>query len=168
MKQINQKVYYVVYGAVIAALYVALTMVFAPISFGPIQFRISEALCVLPIFTVSAVPGIGIGCLIANFLGGAPMPDVIFGTLASVIGAIGTYALRNRRSLAWLPPVISNALIIPFVLIYAYQIPDAWWFLVLTVGVGEVFAIGLLGNLLRLTIEKYEHIIFKHNWRENA
>lgn len=168
MNQLNKNVYHVAYGAVIAALYVVLTLVFAPISFGAIQFRISEALCILPVFTFSAVPGIGIGCLIANFAAGAPLPDVIFGTLASVIGALGTYALRNRRNLAWIPPVISNAIIIPFVLIYAYQVPDALWFLMLTVGIGEVFAVGLLGNALRVAVEKYEPIIFKYIWRGNV
>ncbi len=168
MNQINNNVYHVVYGAIIAALYVVLTLVFAPISFGAVQFRISEALCILPVFTFSAVPGIGIGCLIANFMAGAPMPDVIFGTLASLIGAFGTHALRNRRNLAWTAPVISNAVIIPFVLIYAYQLPDALWFLILTVGIGELFAVGLLGNALRMAVEKYENIIFKHNRRGNV
>lgn len=168
MNQLNKNVNHVVYAAVIAALYVVLTLSFAPISFGAIQFRVSEALCILPIFTFSAVPGIGIGCLIANFVAGAPMPDVVFGTMASLIGAFGTYYLRNRRNLAWLPPVISNAIIIPFVLKYAYNLNDAIWFLVLTIAIGEVFAVGILGNVLRLAVEKYEHILFKQNWRGNV
>ena len=91
----NSPVLTLVYGAAIAAIYVVLTMVFLPISFGPIQFRISELLCVLPYFTPAAIPGLFIGCLLANFLGGAAALDVIFGSIATLIGAVGSYLLRK-------------------------------------------------------------------------
>lgn len=174
-------VYLLCYAAVIAAVYVVLTLAFAPISFGPIQFRISEMLCVLPAFTFAAVPGVAIGCLLANILGGAMMPDIIFGTLATLIGAIGTYLLCRTckkgsvgeaapetlrlGSLRWrmravLPPIVSNAVIIPLVLKYAYHLGDAVWFMVLTVGLGEVLAVGVLGNVLIGILSRYRRQLF--------
>ncbi|MBR4393765.1 MAG: QueT transporter family protein, partial [Oscillospiraceae bacterium] len=110
-------------GAVIAALYVALTIVFAPISFREVQVRIAEALTILPLFSGAAVPGLYIGCLLANFIGGAAVPDIIFGSLATLIGAVGTRMLRNKKPvLGVIPPILSNTLIIPFVLRYAYAV----------------------------------------------
>ena len=82
-------------AAIIAAVYVALVLLFKPISFGAIQFRIAEALCILPFFSFSAVPGLALGCLLGNFFSGAAMPDVIFGTLATLLAAILSYKLRN-------------------------------------------------------------------------
>ena len=97
MKESNKKsVYLLTQGAAIAAIYIVLTLVFAPISFGPVQFRISEALCVLPFFTPAAIPGLFIGCFLSNLLAGAMTMDVIFGSLATLIGAVGSYALRRN------------------------------------------------------------------------
>ena len=141
-------------GAAIAAVYAALTYVTAPISFSAIQFRVSEAFCILPVFTAAAVPGVTVGCFLANFLAGAAPMDVVFGTLATFIGAIGTRALRKAGPLAAIPPIVSNALIIPFVLRYAYDVPDLIPFMMLTVGMGEVISVGLLGNLLRIALIK--------------
>lgn len=149
-----------VYGAAIAAIYVVLTMIFQPISFGPIQFRISEALCVLPYFTPAAVPGVFIGCLISNVLGGAVIMDVVFGSLATLIGAIGSRLLRENRYLVSLPPIVSNTLIIPWVLKYAYGAGDMIWFMMITVGIGEILAIGVLGQLLITALDKYKDVIF--------
>ena len=95
MRESNKNVYLIVHGAAIAAIYVALTMIFAPISFGPVQFRISEALCVLPFFTPAAVPGLFIGCLLSNLFCGSAMLDVVFGSLATLIGAVGSCAATN-------------------------------------------------------------------------
>ena len=92
----NKTVYFVAYGAVIAAIYTVLTLVFAPISFGPVQFRIAEALCILPFFTPAAVPGVFIGCLLSNLLCGAAPLDIVFGSLATLIGAAGCYGLRGN------------------------------------------------------------------------
>ena len=149
-------------AALIAALYVVLTMVFAPISFREIQVRISEALTILPAFTPAAVPGLFIGCLLANLLGGAAVPDVIFGSLATLIGAFFTWKLRNKHPfLAPVPPILSNMLIIPFVLRYAYGVPMAIPLMMLTVGFGEVLSCGVLGMLLYYALKKSQKQLFK-------
>ena len=112
-------------SAAIAAIYVALTMIVAPIAFGPIQFRISEALCVLPYFLPGAVPGITIGCFLANLLCGAAPLDVVFGSIATLIGALGSYYLgKKSKWLVCVPPILSNTIIIPWVLRYAYGSTD--------------------------------------------
>lgn len=162
MKKNNKTVYFMTYGAMIAAIYVALTMLFAPISFGPVQFRISEALCILPFFTPAAVPGLAVGCLLSNIFCGAMMPDIIFGTLATLIGAAGSYALRKNKWLVCIPPIVANALIIPFVLRFAYGAEDLIPYMMLTVGIGEVLAVGFLGSALMLALDKYKGLIFKN------
>ena len=154
---------FLVQGALIAALYVALTMMFAPISFGPVQFRISEALCILPFFTPAAIPGLFLGCLISNLLGTAVIMDVICGSLATLIGAVGSYWLRQHKYLVCLPPIRANTLIIPWVLRYAYGSTDLVPFMMLTVGIGEVLAIGVLGNGLLALLERYKYVIFRQS-----
>ena len=100
-------------AAIIAAAYAALTLALAPISYSVMQVRISEALCVLTLFTPAAVPGLTIGCLIANLLGPNGVWDVVFGTLATVIGVVGIYLLRNKNFfIAMLPNIISNGVVI--------------------------------------------------------
>ena len=116
--------YFMTYAAAISAIYIVLTMVFAPISFGPIQFRISEALCILPFFTPAAIPGLFIGCFLSNLLCGAAVLDVVFGSIATLIGAAGSYALRRNRWMVCVPPILSNTIIIPWVLRYAYGSAD--------------------------------------------
>ena len=137
-------------GGVIAALYVALTYLanLLGLASGAIQIRLSEALTILPVFTGAAVPGLAVGCVLANLLTGCAAWDVVFGSLATLIGAVGTRLLRKKPLLAWIPPVLSNAIIVPIILIKVYGVPDAWWYLVLTVGAGEVIACGVLGLLL--------------------
>ena len=137
-------------GGVIAALYVVLTYLanLLGLASGAIQIRLSEALTILPVFTGSAVPGLAVGCVLANLLTGCAAWDVVFGSLATLIGAVGTRLLRKKPLLAWIPPVLSNAIIVPIILIKVYGVPDAWWYLVLTVGAGEVIACGVLGLLL--------------------
>ena len=164
MKNITTKM--MAQGAVIAAVYVILTLAFAPISFGAVQFRISEALCILPFFTVAAVPGVSIGCLLANILAGAALPDIVFGTLATLIGAIVSYRLRNiSKWLVCIPPILANAIIIPFVLKFAYGLTDLIPYMMLTVGIGEVLAVGVLGNLLMLALEPKSSFIFRNENR---
>ena len=150
-----------VYGALIAAIYVVLTLMFRPISYGPIQFRISEALCVLPYFLPAAIPGVFIGCLISNLLGGAVLMDVVFGSLATLIGAVGSWMLRKNRWMVSVPPIVSNTLIIPWVLKLAYGSEELVWYMMVTVGIGEILAIGVLGQLLITVLDKYKNIIFK-------
>jgi citrulline cluster-linked protein len=149
-------------SALIAAVYVALVLLFKPISFGAIQFRIAEALCVLPFFSLSAVPGLALGCLLGNFFSGAAMPDVIFGTFATLLAAILSYKLRTvSKWLVCLPPILANAIIVPFVLQYAYGVTDGYFFLFATVGIGEILAVGVLGNVLLLALEGKKELIFR-------
>lgn len=143
-------------AGIIAALYVVLTMISATLglSSGVIQFRISEALTVLPYFTPAAIPGLFLGCLIANILSGSIVVDVIFGSVATLVGAIGSYILRKYKYLVALPPVISNMVIVPFVLKYAYHLDDAMWFMAITVGIGELVCCCGLGNMLLYSADK--------------
>ena len=162
MRESNKNVYLIVHGAAIAAIYVALTMIFAPISFGPVQFRISEALCILPFFTPAAVPGLFIGCLLSNLFCGSAMLDVVFGSLATLIGAVGSWHLRRHKWLVCLPPIIANTLIVPWVLRYAYGAPDLIIYMIGTLGIGEILAVGVLGNTLLAALDRYKGIIFRH------
>ena len=147
-------------AAMIAAIYVVLCLVFEPISYGAIQTRVAEALTVLPFFTPAAIPGLFIGCLLANFLGGAAALDVIFGSIATLIGAVGSYLLRKNRYLVSVPPILANMIIVPWVLRFAYGSEDMIWFSTITVGIGEILAIGLLGQILLSVLIRYQHVIF--------
>ncbi len=158
----KQNVLFTTQAAMIAAIYVVLTLVFAPFSFGEVQIRISEALTILPVFTPAAIPGLFVGCLIGNFAGGAILPDVIFGSIATLIGAFFTYKLRNqKRILAPVPPILANILIVPLVLRYAYGVALPIPFLMLTVGIGEVISCGVLGLLIAAALSRYQSTIFK-------
>ena len=118
----NKKVLFLTQAAVIAAIYVVLTIFISAFNLasGAIQVRISEALTILPFFTPAAIPGLAIGCLLSNLLTGAAVYDVVFGSLATLLGAVGTYLLPKHKFLCTLPPVIANMVIIPFVLRYGY------------------------------------------------
>ncbi len=147
-------------GGVIAALYVALTYIAAVfgLASGAIQVRLSEALTILPVFTSTAIPGLAVGCVLANLLTGCAPWDVVFGSLATLLGAVGTRVLKNKPYIAWIPPVMANAIIVPFVLQKVYGVEDAWWYLALTVGAGEVIACGILGILLYHSIKKIPNL----------
>ena len=158
----NQKVYFIVHASVIAALYVVLTFLANALGLAnhPVQVRFSEALTVLPYFTPAAIPGLVIGCLLSNILTGCALPDIIFGTLATLIGAVFTYLLRKTKWLAPLPPIASNTVIVPFILYYAYGFKPLWLSF-LTVGIGEIISCGILGLLLLQVLKKYgNHIPF--------
>ena len=162
MKNRDPKVLRITQGAVIAALYVVLTLVFAPISFGPVQVRIAEALCILPMFTPAAIPGLFIGCLIANLIGGGIMLDVIFGSIATLIGAVFGYMPRSNRWLVPLPAIIANTLIVPFVLRYGYGVVDiAIPVLMFQIMVGEIAGCFVLGEILCTALQKKADRIFK-------
>ena len=160
--QKDQKTQYYIYAAVIAALYVVLTYLAwgFDLASGAIQCRVSEALTVLPFFTPAAVPGVTVGCFLANLLMGSPLPDVVFGTLATFLGALGTWAVRRNRYACSVPPVIANALIIPFVLRFAYGVPDAVPLLILTVGAGELIACVLFGQMLITALMPFRSVLF--------
>ena len=150
----------ITFGGVIAALYVVLTLVANAfgLASGAIQVRISEALTILPVFTAAAIPGLTVGCVLANIITGCLPWDIVFGSLATLIGAAGTRLLRKKPLLAWIPPVISNMAIIPVVLQRVYGVPDAWWYLVLTVGAGEVISCGILGMLLYHSAKRFPQL----------
>ncbi len=159
----NSKALFITHAAIIAALYVVLTYLASVLglSNGAIQIRFSEALTILPFFTPAAIPGLFIGCIIANILAGAVVWDVVFGSLATLIGAVFTYLLRKKTKwLAPLPPIIANTIIVPYVLVYAYGVPDGLPFLMLTVGIGEVISCGILGMVLLKCLERYRNHIF--------
>lgn len=147
-------------GALIAAVYVVLTLLFAPISYGPLQVRIAEILTILPMFTFSAVPGLFIGCLLANLIAGAAAIDVWLGSLATLIGAALGYVLRRSRWLVPLPTVIANALIIPVVLKYGYGIVEFPYPLqALYIGIGEILGCFVLGELLATALLKRKDLL---------
>lgn len=152
----NSKVKNITHSAIIAALYVVLTLAaqLLGLASGAIQVRFSEALTILPVFTSAAIPGLAIGCLISNIIAGGVIWDIIFGTFATLIGAVGTYILRKHRWASPIPPIVANAVIVPFVLIYAYGATEALPFLMLTVGIGEVISAGVLGTVLLKTLDK--------------
>ena len=156
----NKTVLFVTKAAMIAAVYVVLTIVLAPISFGQVQLRVSEALTIMPVFTAAAIPGVFIGCLIGNILGGAVLPDIIFGSLATLVAAVISYKLRGKGLLiASIPPVVVNMLVVPFVLKYAYSVPLPIPFMMLTVGAGEVVSCCILGGGLGKLLHKNKFIL---------
>ena len=148
-------------AGIIAAIYVVLTLIFAPISFGSVQLRVAEALTILPMFTSAAVPGLFVGCLVANILGGAVLWDIIFGSTATLIGAYFSYKLKGKRWLVPIPAIISNTVIIPFVLKYAYGIDIPLVLQMLYVFAGEVGGCFVLGELLASALIPYREKLFR-------
>ena len=161
--QTNQNSKRIAHGAMVAALYVVLTLVFAPISFGAVQLRVSEALSIMPMFGFSAVWGLFVGCLLANILGGAVLLDVIFGSLATLIGAIGGYLLRKNRWLVPVPAIVSNAVIVPFVLKYGYGVDMPIWIMMLYVAAGEIISCYILGEIFASILKKNKNVFRKVN-----
>lgn len=161
MNMKNKSTLFLVQAALIGAVYVVLTLVFAPFSYGEVQVRVSEALTILPYFTPAAVPGLFVGCIIANILGGGIPVDIIFGSIATLIGAVFTYQLRNSSKwLAPVPPIAANAVIVPFVLYYGYGVNLPIPLMMLTVGAGEVVSCGVFGMILLTALSKYKDTIF--------
>jgi uncharacterized membrane protein len=145
------KVSDVAYGGMIAALYVAVTILFAPISYGEIQLRVSEALTLLPFYMPAAVPALFVGCLIANFLGGLGLWDVVFGSGATLLAAWLSSKMPNLW-LAAIPPVIVNMFVIGALIHFIIGVP----FLIsaLYVGSGQAVACFALGIPLMRVLEK--------------
>ncbi|MFR1257819.1 MAG: QueT transporter family protein [Clostridium sp.] len=156
----SKKLVFICQAAVIAALYVVLTYVFSAFASGVIQVRVSEALTILPAITPAAIPGLVIGGLLSNTLTGCVLLDIIFGSVATLIGALGSYALRRHTWLVPIPPIVSNMIIVPFVLRYAYGATDAFPFMIATVGAGEIISCYLLGMLLYGALKKMNHSLF--------
>ncbi len=152
----REKIRNIAVGAVIAALYVVLTYLANALGLasGAIQVRLSEILTVMPVFTFSAVPGLFVGCLIANVLTGCALWDVVFGSIATLLGAIGTYLLRKYKLLAVLPPILANAIIVRLVLLYVYNLEGTYFYYFATFGIGEVISCGVFGTILLKSLEK--------------
>ncbi len=147
-------------AAIIAAMYIILTYVtnIFGLANGAIQVRISEALTVLPYFTFAAVPGLFVGCLLSNIVTGCALIDVIFGSVATLIGALGTYALKKHKYAAPVPPIVSNTVIIPIVIMVTSGTVLNFWYVAFTIFIGEAISCGLLGTYLIKMLEKRKNI----------
>ena len=159
----KSKTLFLTRAAVIAALYVALTCLsdLLGLAKGAVQIRISEALCVLPAISFCAVPGVTVGCLIFNFFFSGNILDIIFGTLATLIGSLFATLLKKHKYLSFIPTVVSNTVIIPFVIALGTtdgnlaSVP----FMMLTIAVGELISCALLGSLLLKALEKHRGVL---------
>ena len=144
-------------AAIIGAIYAVLTIALAPISYGPLQMRVSEALTILPALTPAGVPGLFIGCLVANLMGPYGVVDVVCGSLATLVAAAMSYGLRTRPILVPLPPVIINGVVIGSMIHFVYGVPNliacmGW------VALGQMASCYLLGYPLMKILKKYEGI----------
>ena len=164
MKKSNTQM--ITMGAVIAALYVVLTLIANAFGLAnyAIQVRFSEALTILPYFTPVAIPGLFVGCILSNILTGAMPLDVVFGSLATLIGAVCTYYLTNKfpekKWLAPIPPIVSNMIIVPLILAFVYKFEGSIPYFMITVGIGEIISCGILGLALMKVLEKYKAVLF--------
>lgn len=159
----TKRVTFITQAAMIAAIYVVLTIFVSAFNLasGAIQVRISEALTVLPAFMPAAIPGLFIGCFISNLVSGCLPLDILFGSLATLLGACGTYLLRKWKWAVPIPPILANALIVPFVLAYVYHIPGGVPYFMVTVGIGEIISCGVLGIIVYNILARYRNVIFK-------
>ena len=150
----HKKTRLIAHAAMIAAIYVILTWLFAPFGFGEVQIRISEALTI--------VPGLFIGCLIGNILSGAILPDIIFGSLATLIGAVLVYRMRNCNPLLLpIAPVLSNTVIVPLILYYGYGVHLPIPVLMISIAAGEIVSCGVLGMILYRALSRYQNSLFR-------
>ena len=164
--QFTKKTKFMTYAAVIAALYTALTLVSYALGLdkGAIQLRLSEALAVLPAVSGAAVPGLFVGCFLSSLICGGHPLDVLFGSLVTLLAAIvcrmmrGVLRYKTGPLLVTLPNILFNAFLIPVLLILVYGVPDAYMYLVLTVGIGEALTTGVLGSLLLWAIRRNSSI----------
>lgn len=145
-------------AAVIAAIYAVLTIALAPISYGPMQIRVSEALTVLPALTGAAVPGLFIGCVIANVVGPFGIVDIVLGSVTTLIAAFASYKLKNHPKLVPLPPVIANGVIIGGMLYYVYGVPMNLFLCMGWVAIGELVACYVIGLPLLKLLSKYKDV----------
>ncbi len=149
-------------SAIIAALFAGLTLISSALGLavGPFELRFSEALCILPIFTPAAIPGLFVGCILANLLCGAVFLDVVIGSLATLLGAVGTYLLRKRKFLPYLPPILANTLAVPPLLYFVYGFQStALPYLYLSIFVGEVISAGIFGAVLKKGLMPFQELL---------
>lgn len=159
----NKTTLFITQAAIIAAIYTVLTVGGASFGFKDIQLRFSEALTILPFFTPAAIPGLFVGCLISNLLSGAILLDVIGGSLATLLAAVLSYLLRKHKYLVCVPPIVVNALVVPFILKFGYELAPPIWLMMITVGIGEILSCGLLGTLLLKVLDSKKEFIFHQN-----
>ena len=147
---------FLVRSAVIAALYATLTLVVYPLSYGPIQVRVSEAMTVLPLFFAEAIPGLTIGCFLANIPMG--LWDMVIGATATLLASITTRMVK-KVYFGVIPPVIFNALLVPVIFLTMGTSTEPYWINVLTVGAGELISVLALGVplyfVMKRTAKKY-------------
>jgi uncharacterized membrane protein len=161
--KLNKNLKFMTHAAAIAALYVLLTWLsnLFGMANGAVQLRLSEALCILPCFTSAAIPGLTIGCMLANLVTGCALWDVVFGSFATFLGAVGTYYIcRISKWAASIPPVIANVAIVPIILMKVYGSEQSWPFLALTVGAGELISCCVFGMVLYGVVDKYKNKLF--------
>ena len=174
----NKKVLFITEAAVIAALYVVLTLLANALGLAnyAVQVRFSEALTILPYFTPAAIPGLFVGCILSNILTGCMPLDVVFGSMATLIGALGTYYIAHgiktpadhnfyctNKIKTWLcpiPPIVANMIIVPLVLMYVYKFEGSFLYFMATVGAGELISCFVLGMILLFALEPRKHAIF--------
>ena len=163
MQKNKKRIRFLCEAALIAAIYVILTYFCAAVgmSSGAIQLRFSEALCIFGLFTPAALPGVALGCFMANLLTGCALWDIVFGSLASLIGMIGVIALKKFPYLALVPYALANMIIVPFVVKLVYGAPEALPLIFLTVGIGEIISVFGFGIPLYLVLKKHKNAIFK-------
>lgn len=159
----NKKTLFMTEAAIIAALYTVLVFLFQYSSFGPVQFRIAEALTILPYFTSAAIPGVTIGCFLSALITAADPIDMVFGSLATLIAAVLSYQLRRYKFLVPIPPIVVNALVIPWVLRFAYGEAQPISVMMFSVGAGEVVSAGVLGLVLLFALDRVKHVVFRNN-----
>ena len=162
----DKKVLFITQAAMIAALYVVLTLCANALGLAnyAVQVRFSEALTILPFFTPAAIPGLWAGCVLGNLITGCMPLDIVFGSLATLIGAAGTYIFRKYKWVALLPPIVANTIIVPFILAYVYQFEGSIPYFMLTVGAGEVISCGILGMILLGVLNKYNNVLFSKSY----
>ncbi len=155
----NLSTKYIAQVGIVGSLYAAITIILAPISYGPIQVRVSEALTILPYLTPAAIPGLFIGCVVANIFGGLGIYDIVGGSLCTLLAAFLTYLSSRTRKpiLAPLPPVLVNAFGVSLYLHFLFQLP--YWITVVYIGVGETAACFILGYPLLKILLKREKIL---------
>ena len=159
----RRRILYICQAGMIAALYTVLTCLVGAfdLASSAIQFRVSEALCVLPVFMPAAIPGLTIGCLLSNLILGSVWSDIVFGTLATLIGALGSWLLRKASPwLVPLPTVVANTLVVPWILKFGYRLEGGIPFFMLTVGIGEFLSAYVVGMILLLTLRRYGKRLF--------
>jgi len=143
----TERIHYMATAALIAALYAVLTMAFSPFCYGPVQCRISESLSVLALFTPAAIPGLFIGCFLANLMGPNGFLDIVNGSLCTLLAAFGTYYFRKRHiALALFFPVITSALGVSAYLSILARTP--FWYTFVSIFLGQAVAVYGIGLLL--------------------